>query len=95
MARTVNEGMKLLHGPDKAPRLRRGDHTFRLFKDCDVVVPAGRTPASPGRRRQQRRHGFLRFIPRAGCLPAEGGRLFQVVAAVVDRLRLALSTTPH
>jgi hypothetical protein len=38
MARTVDDRMKLLHGPYKAPRLRRGDRAFCLFKDCDVVV---------------------------------------------------------
>jgi hypothetical protein len=30
--------VKLLHGPYKAPRLRRGARAFCLFKDCDVVV---------------------------------------------------------
>jgi hypothetical protein len=38
MARTVDERLKLMHGPYKAPRLRRGDRAFCLFKDCDVVV---------------------------------------------------------
>ncbi|HEY7425024.1 MAG TPA: hypothetical protein VH682_12405 [Gemmataceae bacterium] len=38
MARTVSDRVKLLHGPYKAPRLRRGDRSFCLFKDCDVVV---------------------------------------------------------
>jgi hypothetical protein len=38
MARAVDERVKLLHGPYKAPRLRRGDRAFCLFKDCDVVV---------------------------------------------------------
>jgi hypothetical protein len=38
MARTVYERVKLLHGPYKAPRLRRGDRAFCLYPDCDVVV---------------------------------------------------------
>ena len=38
MARTVDDRVRLLHGPYKAPRLRRGDRAFCLFRDCDVVV---------------------------------------------------------
>jgi hypothetical protein len=38
MARTGNERVRLLHGPYKVPRLRRGDRAFCLFRDCDVVV---------------------------------------------------------
>jgi hypothetical protein len=38
MARTVDERVRLLHGSYKAPRLRRGDRAFCLFRDCDVVV---------------------------------------------------------
>jgi hypothetical protein len=38
MARTVDDRVKLLHGPYKAPRLRRGDRAFCLFRDGDVVV---------------------------------------------------------
>jgi hypothetical protein len=38
MARAANDRVKLLHGPCKTPRLRRGDRAFCLFRDCDVVV---------------------------------------------------------
>jgi hypothetical protein len=38
MPRVANERVKLLHGPYKTPRLRRGDRTFCLFRDCDVIV---------------------------------------------------------
>ena len=38
MTRTVSDRVKLLHGPYKAPRLRRGERAFCLFRDCDVVV---------------------------------------------------------
>jgi hypothetical protein len=30
--------VKLLYGPYKAPRLRRGGRAFCLFRDCDVIV---------------------------------------------------------
>src|SRR6266566_3228369 len=32
------ERLKLLFGPYKAPRLRRRDRAFCLFRDCDVVI---------------------------------------------------------
>ena len=38
MARTVNDRVRLLHGPYRTPRLRRGGRAFCLFRDCDVVV---------------------------------------------------------
>jgi hypothetical protein len=38
MARRVDARLRLLRGPYKAPRLRRGDRAFCLFRDCDVVV---------------------------------------------------------
>jgi len=38
MARTVNERVKLLHAPYKAPRLRRGDRAFCLYRDCNMIV---------------------------------------------------------
>ena len=38
MTRAVNDRVKLLQGPYKAPRLRRRDRAFCLFKDCDVIV---------------------------------------------------------
>jgi hypothetical protein len=33
-----SDRVKLLHGPYRPPRLRVGDRTTCLFKDCDVVV---------------------------------------------------------
>src|SRR6266849_1539384 len=33
-----SERLKLLFGPYKAPRLRRRDRAFCLFRDCDVVI---------------------------------------------------------
>ena len=44
MVRAAHDRVKLLHGPYKAPRLRRGDRAFCLFRDCDVIV-AGWTDA--------------------------------------------------
>jgi hypothetical protein len=38
VAEVGGERMKLLYGPYKAPRLRRGDRGFCLFRDCDVIV---------------------------------------------------------
>src|SRR5262249_9752796 len=38
MTRVAHDRVKLLHGPYEVPRLRRGDRTFFLFKDCDVVI---------------------------------------------------------
>jgi hypothetical protein len=38
MARAADERVRLLHGPYKTPRLRRGERAFCLFHDCDVVV---------------------------------------------------------
>jgi hypothetical protein len=35
--REVNR-VRLLHGPYRAPRLRKGDRASCLFRDCDVVV---------------------------------------------------------
>jgi hypothetical protein len=34
----ANARVKLLHGPYRTPRLRRGDRAFCLFRDCDVIV---------------------------------------------------------
>src|SRR5262249_55224824 len=38
MARAADGRVKLLHGPYRPPRLRRGDRASCLYKDCDVVV---------------------------------------------------------
>jgi hypothetical protein len=38
MARAADDRVKLLHGPYRSPRLRKGDRTSCLFQDCDVVV---------------------------------------------------------
>jgi hypothetical protein len=35
---TAHDRVKLLFGPYKAPRLRRGDRAFCFFRDCDVVI---------------------------------------------------------
>src|SRR5262249_60627403 len=35
---TDAERVQLLHGPYTPPRLKRGDRTFCLYKDCDVIV---------------------------------------------------------
>lgn len=35
---TVDERLRLLHGPYQAPVLRVGDRTHCLFRDCEVVV---------------------------------------------------------
>jgi hypothetical protein len=32
------ELVKLLHGPYLAPHLRKGDCSFCLYRDCDVVI---------------------------------------------------------
>jgi hypothetical protein len=34
----ADDRVRLLHGPYRPPRLRRGDRATCLFKDCDVVV---------------------------------------------------------
>jgi hypothetical protein len=34
----ARERIKLLFGPYKAPALRRGDRSFCLYRDCDVVI---------------------------------------------------------
>jgi hypothetical protein len=36
--RAVDDRLKLLHGPYRAPRLRVGDRATCLFRDCLVVV---------------------------------------------------------
>jgi hypothetical protein len=36
--RGADDRVRLLHGPYRAPRLRKGDRATCLFKDCDVVV---------------------------------------------------------
>jgi hypothetical protein len=38
MARAADERVRLLHGPYRTPRLRRGERAFCLFRDCDVIV---------------------------------------------------------
>jgi hypothetical protein len=35
---TGADRVKLLHGPYRPPRLRKGDRTFCLYRDADVVV---------------------------------------------------------
>jgi hypothetical protein len=42
--RGADDRVRLLHGPYRPPRLRRGDRATCLYKDCDVVV-TGRTDA--------------------------------------------------
>jgi hypothetical protein len=34
----VDDRVRLLHGPYRAPRLRKSDQAFCHFRDCDVVV---------------------------------------------------------
>jgi hypothetical protein len=38
MRRTDPEKVKLLHGPYRTPRLRRGDRTSCLYRDKDVTI---------------------------------------------------------
>jgi hypothetical protein len=38
MPRTVDDRLRLLHGPYQAPTLRVGDRAACLYRDCDVVV---------------------------------------------------------
>jgi hypothetical protein len=38
MPRRIDDRVKLLHGPYRAPRLHVGDRATCLYKDCDVVV---------------------------------------------------------
>src|SRR5262245_8549309 len=45
----VPEKCWLLYGPYTPPSLKRGDKATCLFRDCDVIVTAGRTRRSPGR----------------------------------------------
>jgi hypothetical protein len=37
---TGADRVKLLHGPDRPPRLRRGDRAVRLYRDDDVLMTA-------------------------------------------------------
>jgi hypothetical protein len=57
---TDADRVKLLHGPDRPPRLRKGDRAFCLYRDADVVVTSWTErvkrsklsiPAYPGQRR--------------------------------------------
>jgi hypothetical protein len=36
--RGADDRVRLLHGPYRPPRLRRGDRATCLFRDCDVIV---------------------------------------------------------
>jgi hypothetical protein len=38
MPRTDPDKVKLLHGPDRTPRLRRGDRATCLYRDKDVII---------------------------------------------------------
>jgi hypothetical protein len=47
MPRPIPDNVRLLHGPFKAPPLRRGDRAFCFYRDKEVIITrwsSGRIP---------------------------------------------------